>query len=657
MTGAQRAARSVSIDLLDHLQRRWNAVILSGKPNGLAEKPGLLASLTQVGDEFGRLRSELLGALAEAGQHEATLDLGSRAQIAIDILIRNLFERTADVGFLAEDTAIVDSLVAVRGQPAEADLAALRQRLDDYVAKYSVYDDIAIYRADGTLHLTRLAEGSFFVPNDPLVRETLGSPGSFHEVFRPGDAGTAQLLYTQSIHAPQQNDIDQSKKAPVIGVLALSFRFENEMEGIFADLLGDTVGQLILAIIDADGRVLTSSDDVQLAPGMTLSLPAGNLHNMTLAGTEWRALRLPTRGYQGYAGLGWSGVALQPVKSVAAPGEHMTVDHDGTVEREISRSSIVSPGLRRISGRAYAIDTDLHLIGLNGKIAADRENNRVLPAVLASIREVGESIRNAVHGVVGDLYHQSHRHLRQKVTQMTSLGVNILDRNLYERANDCRWWALTPAFRRILAEHGGEAARISQSERGEIAQILAYINGLYTVYSTLLVFDRNGTVVAVSRQEAGSAVGRRLEDPYIRAALMNRDPQSYTVSPFAVTPLYDERPTYIYCGTILAPDGVDPVGGIAVVFDSEPQFRQMLNDVIPLQDDGTLYPGSFAAFVNQAGLLISSTNPQDKPGAVFASPKPSDRVITHTAASQGYREFKRTDGYVDRVTCHICIPV
>ncbi|MET1029279.1 MAG: hypothetical protein ABWY00_19065, partial [Dongiaceae bacterium] len=73
--------------------------------------------------------------------------------------------------------------------------------------------------------------------------------------------------------------------------------------------------------------------------------------------------------------------------------------------------------------------------------------------------------------------------------------------------------------------------------------------------------------------------------------------------------------------------------------------------------DGSLYPGSFAAFVNQAGLLISSINPQDRPGTVFTPPKPSDRVILHAAASQGYREFKRTDGYVDGVTCHIGIPV
>ncbi|MDQ7068951.1 MAG: hypothetical protein Q9M40_13855 [Sulfurimonas sp.] len=26
------------------------------------------------------------------------------------------------------------------------------------------------------------------------------------------------------------------------------------------------------------------------------------------------------------------------------------------------------------------------------------------------------------------------------------LAIDIMDRNLYERANDSRWWALTPLF-------------------------------------------------------------------------------------------------------------------------------------------------------------------------------------------------------------------
>jgi len=104
--------RVVSVEALNHLQRTWTRLVMSGKPNGLAEKPGLLASLEQVGSEFNKLRSELLSALADSQGRETAVELGTRAQISIDILIRNLFERTADVGFLAEDGAIIDSLTA-----------------------------------------------------------------------------------------------------------------------------------------------------------------------------------------------------------------------------------------------------------------------------------------------------------------------------------------------------------------------------------------------------------------------------------------------------------------------------------------------------------------------------------------------------------------
>src|SRR5262245_58025805 len=190
MTGESPAALSAvdragaaAIRNLDQLQNTWNNIVLTGKPNGLAEKPDLLASLNQVGLEFQQLRHELVDAFSHAGQRETAVELGMRAQISIDILIRNLFERTADVGFLAEDVAIVDSLAA--GESGAA-LIPLQQRLDAYIAKYSVYDDIAVYRRDGGLHVTRLGADSRFTDNDALVAQVMTRPGSFHEIFRIG---------------------------------------------------------------------------------------------------------------------------------------------------------------------------------------------------------------------------------------------------------------------------------------------------------------------------------------------------------------------------------------------------------------------------------------------------------------------------------------
>jgi hypothetical protein len=632
--------KAVSVEALNHLQRTWTRLVMSGKPNGLAEKPGLLASLDQVGGEFDKLRGELVSALSESQARETAVELGTRAQISIDILIRNLFERTADVGFLAEDGTIIASL---SGTNSGADPEALRQRLDEYVAKYSVYDDIAIYRPDGGLHLARLGSGSRFGDHDPVVAEGLRQPGRFCEIFRRAPDGTAQLLYVQTIPG--------ATRAPV-GVLALSFKFDDEMRGIFSSLLQGASTGLVLAILDRDGRVIASSDAAQVALGESLDVPANALVSLTRDEKDYLVLRRPTRGYQGFFGLGWSGVALRPALAprigVETEQTQFTEEHD---ERAVARSAIVSEALKQISRRAYAIDSDLHLIGLNGKLAADRENNRVLPAVLGSIREVGEQIRNAVHGVIGTLYDQTYWSLRREAEQMAALGVDIMDRNLYERANDNRWWALTPYFRDTLA-----AGQPSAAEAAEIGRILAHINGLYTVYSTLFVFDAVGRVVADSRSGASGMVGEKLTGPHIEEALAGRNTQAYAVSTFEPTPLYEGHPTYIYCGSILAPDFSRTVGGVAIVFDAEPQFRQMLLDVLPIDGSGVPYAGSFAAFVNAQGQVISSTDRAHAPGSMLDEAALADFKLLARGKSPGYREFKTSDGYNDPITCLVAIP-
>lgn len=54
-------------------------------------------------EDFNRLAGVLVEQLAREHHKKATLSLGSGARVAIDVLTRNLFERTADIGFLAMD--------------------------------------------------------------------------------------------------------------------------------------------------------------------------------------------------------------------------------------------------------------------------------------------------------------------------------------------------------------------------------------------------------------------------------------------------------------------------------------------------------------------------------------------------------------------------
>ncbi len=75
-----------------------------------------LALLSHLGDDgtnlsstreaFETLANHLVTHLGAETHQKTVLACEARAQVAIDILVRNLFERTADVGFLAADDAI-----------------------------------------------------------------------------------------------------------------------------------------------------------------------------------------------------------------------------------------------------------------------------------------------------------------------------------------------------------------------------------------------------------------------------------------------------------------------------------------------------------------------------------------------------------------------
>lgn len=182
-----------------------------------------------------------------------------------------------------------------------------------------------------------------------------------------------------------------------------------------------------------------------------------------------------------------------------------------------------------------------------------------------------------------------------------ALAMDIMDRNLYERANDCRWWALTGTFRELLA--GGQAA----GGRERLTAVLRTINRLYTVYTNLIVFDAAARVVAVSNPAYTELIGQTLAADWVRETLVLPDTQRYCVSPYA--------PTYVYAAAIRTPgDDACVVGGIAIVFDAAPQFVAMLQDALPRREDGGIVDGAFAVFAERDGRILASADAELQPG-------------------------------------------
>jgi hypothetical protein len=219
-----------------------------------------------------------------------------------------------------------------------------------------------------------------------------------------------------------------------------------------------------------------------------------------------------------------------------------------------------------------------------------------------------------------------------------------MDRNLYERANDCRWWAITPLFEEELVNE--------KPDTQHIMEVLRYINSLYTVYTNLFIYDKTGNLIASSNDL--SIIGQKISGEYITKTLGNTNSQNYFVSPFEKTALYSNQATYIYSATVRSAGKT--LGGIGIVFDAYPQFQAMLNESFPPGKNG------FSCFIDRKGMIISTTHPTLQPTDTlelndeilrFNGTQPEHRFIILSgkkyllgiALSQGYREYKCEDNY------------
>lgn len=188
----------------------------------------ILPTLVQTRERFDELQRRVVLSLADENLAQLQDELAAKAQCAIDILIRNLFERTADVGFLATDD-VIRAFCACPPDERASRLAAMRGRLREYSDKYTVYDDVIVLDTAGRI-LVRLDDtATLTASTDGIVQADLASHG-YVERFNPSDLAKGDrpgLLYAHRID-------DASGSA--LGVLVLRFRFEDELQRIFAGM-------------------------------------------------------------------------------------------------------------------------------------------------------------------------------------------------------------------------------------------------------------------------------------------------------------------------------------------------------------------------------------------------------------------------------------
>lgn len=620
------------------LQGAWDTLSL------LSHLSGDGTDMGSTRQAFEALAADLVSNLGAETYNKALLGMRSKSQIAIDVLVRNLFERTADIGFLSTDEDIRDFAAQCVGvASAKEDLpresAQLKRRFQEYVAKYSVYDDVVLLSAEGKVWLRLNDTCDVAQTSDSFVSATLSTRAQYVETFGPSelfpDRGH-KLIY--SFRVAHNNR--------TIGVLCLCFKFADEVAGIFSKLRHES-DWTVFGFLDAKGRVIASSDPWQMPIGAPFPLVLDDSGTIVrFAGREYLAVTRPTQGYQGYMGPGWYGHAMIPLEQAFGRDAASKTISEQTLADLRESHAIFSAELRRIPAKADQIQRELNRAVWNGNVRLaqhNEANNNFAKVLLWEIGNAGRRTQETFELSMGDLQQTVVSAILQNTQQLAALAVDILDRNLYERANDCRWWALHATLMAHVAE--------SKHDRAHVTGILQHINGLYTVYHDIVLFDGQRRILAASNAAHASRVGQQIGEPWVAATLALRGAQDFAVSAFTPSVLYDGQHTLVFGAGVRNSAG-RAVGGVGIVFDCKPQFAAMLRDALPRTEAGAVIDGAVALFVDAEMRVVATTGDhtlgeQVKLPRELLSENAAGRVIVfdgkyYAAGSRrtsGYREY------------------
>jgi hypothetical protein len=313
-------------------------------------------------------------------------------------------------------------------------------------------------------------------------------------------------------------------------------------------------------------------------------------------------------------------------------------------ERILELSARLSAAAAESIGEIAEVNREAKMLAINALITAARAGEagkgfavvaEEFKRISSDIDEVTRSLESRVQADLEELSAVGAAilgHIRgQRLADLALNAIEIIDRNLYERTCDVRWWATDSAVVDCLTDGSAGAARHASKR-------LKVILDAYTVYLDLWICDADGRVIATGRPERYPRAGNSsvAKTAWFTEAMRTKSGQDFVACDVTRVAQLDDAPVATYAAAIRKGGEVDGavLGVLGIHFDWQPQAHAVV-DGVRLTDEERAR--SRVLLLDKAGRVLAASDRRGELAEVFK--------LAATTDMGSYAEGGATVGY------------
>jgi hypothetical protein len=247
-------------------------------------------------------------------------------------------------------------------------------------------------------------------------------------------------------------------------------------------------------------------------------------------------------------------------------------------------------------GKTFSVVAE-EMSKLSKKIEGTTENLR--RESIGTMEEMGKIITKQITSIRGI-----------RLSDLASTNIDLVDRSLYERSCDVRWWANDNSLVNALIEKSTAAKEIASQRLGVILES-------YTVYFDLVLCDSNGNIIANGKPKQYASEGKNQADTtWFRTAMEAETKEAFGFQTVHRCPLVNNQLAVIFSCPIrdytLGQSG-KVLGILGVIFNWEALSQKIIENT-PVSDEEK--PITRICIVDDDGTILADSKRKTLEGRI-----------------------------------------